>query len=239
MKNNLILLFVFFGQCQLLSAQNNVEKMISGTIMSDSRKVEGISVVNHSTKMMAVSDKEGSFSIQAKQGDILTFSGIDYQFLSKYVYKFEYNSGTIEVNMIFNSVQLDEVIINKDGKINAENLGIIPHGQIKLTQQERKLYSSSGGVLGLYSRLSGEREMLKKNVETEKKEILLKKLEFMFNDTYYIQRLKIPEELIRGFQYYCIESFEFEKTVNLKNKTKTMFMLTNLAAIYNEKRLKD
>ena len=239
MKNNLILLFVFFGQCQLLFAQNNAEKMISGTIMSDSRKVEGISVVNHSTKMMAVSDKEGCFSIQAKQGDILSFSGIDYHSLSKYVYKFEYNSGIIEVNMVFNSIELDEVIVNKDAKINAENLGIIPHGQIKLTQQERKLYSSSGGILGLYSRLSGEREMLKKNVETEKKEILLKKLEFMFDDTYYIQRLKIPEELIRGFQYYCIESFEFEKTVNLKNKTKTMFMLTNLAAIYNEKRLKD
>lgn len=239
MKNNLILLFVFFGQCQLLSAQNNVEKMISGTIMSDLRKVEGISVVNHSTKMMAVSDKEGCFSIQAKQGDILTFSGIDYHFLSKYVYKFEYNSGIIEVNMVFNSIELDEVIVNKDAKINAENLGVIPHGQIKLAQQERKLYSSSGGILGLYSRLSGERGMLKKNVETEKKEILLKKLEYMFDDTYYIQRLKIPEELIRGFQYYCIESFEFEKTVNLKNKTKTMFMLTNLAAIYNEKRLKD
>lgn len=239
MKNNLILLFVILGQYQLLSAQGNVEKMISGTVVCDSKKLEGISVVNYTTKKIAVSDSEGRFSIQAKQGDILTFSGIDYKFLNKYVYKFEYNSGVIEVNMVFNSVELDEVIINKDAKINAENLGIIPHGQIKLTQQERKLYSSSGGILGLYSRLSGEREMLKKNVEVEKKELLMKKLEFMFNDEYYIKRLKIPEEFIRGFQYYCVENLEFVNIVKLKNKNKTMFLMTDLAAVYNEKRLKE
>ena len=239
MRNNLILLFVFLGQCQLLSAQSNVEKMITGTISSDSGKLEGISIVNYTTKVMAVSDKEGCFSIQAKKGDILNFSGIDYHSVSKYVYNFEYNSGLMEVTMIFNSVALDEVIINKNANINAQNFGLVPKNQVKLTQQERKLYSNSGGLLGLYSSISGERKMLKANVEIEKKELLMKKLEFLFDDEYYIQRLKIPEELIRGFQYYCVENSEFAKTVNFKNKSKTMFLMTNLAALYNKNRLKE
>jgi hypothetical protein len=222
-----------------MTAQTNDEKIITGTVTSDEIMLEGISIINCTNKMMAVTDKNGCFSIQAKAGDILDFSGIDYKSLRKYVYKHEYNAATMEVNMIFNSVELDEVIINKYANINAENLGIIPHGQIKLTQQERKLYSSSGGILGAYSYLSGERDMLKKNVENEKKELLLKKLENMFGDKYYIKTLKIPEELIRGFQYYCIEDYEFSKSLKLKNKTMSMFLMTNLASIYNHNRVAD
>jgi hypothetical protein len=239
MKNNLMILFVFLGQCQLLSAQNNLEKIITGTVVSNSAEVEGISVLNSTNKMIAVTDKKGCFSIEAKQGDILSFSGIDYKNLSKYVYKFEYDSGIIEVNMTFNSIELDEVVINKYANLTAEKFGIIPSGQIKLTQQERKLYSNSGGIMGLYSTISGERHFLKMNVETEKKEMLMKKLEFMFDDKYYTQRLKIPAELIKGFQYYCVEDSEFVKSIHIKNKTKSMFLMTNLASVYNRKRLEN
>ncbi|MBF4471940.1 hypothetical protein [Flavobacterium sp. HJJ] len=236
MKNNLIVLFVFLGQCQLLTAQTNGEKIILGTVFSNTVKLEGISVINCTNKMMAVTDKEGCFSIQAKQGDILNFSGIDYKYLQKYVYKHEFNSGIMEVYMTFNSIELDEVIVNKNANITAENLGIIPRGQIKFTPQERRLYSNSGGIQGLYSFLSGERETLKMNVEIEKKELLLKKLEYMFNDKYYTKTLKIPEELIKGFQYYCVEDSEFVKSLNVKNKTMSMFLMTNLALVYNQNR---
>jgi hypothetical protein len=236
MRYNLIVLFVLFSQYLQLAAQTNAEKLIVGTVVCDGRKLEGISVINCMNKMMAVTDKEGCFSIQAKEGDILNLSGIDYKYLKKYVYRQEYKSGTMEVDMIFNSVELDEVIINKNTAITAENLGIIPRGQIKFTPQERKLYSSSGGIFGLYSIISGEKEMLKKNVEAEKKEILMKKLEYMFATKYYIKTLKIPEELIKGFQYYCVENSEFAASLKGKNKSMSMFLMTNLASVYNKNR---
>lgn len=236
MKNSLIVLFVLLGHNQLMTGQTNVEKIITGIVTSDVLKLEGISVVNCTNKMIAVTDAEGCFSIQAKDGDLLDFSGIDYKYLRKYVYKHEYNSGTMVVNMTPKAVELDEVIINKYANISAENFGIIPRGQIKLTQQERKLYSNSGGIQGLFSSLSGERKFLKMNVEIEKKELLLKKLEYLFDNTYYINTLKIPEELVKGFQYYCVEDTEFVESLNLKNKTTTMFLMTNLASVYNQQR---
>ena len=224
------------GQNQLLTAQTNAEKIITGTVESDGTKLEGISIFNFSNKMIAVSDKEGCFSILAKERDVLEFSGIDYKYIRKYVYKHEYNSGTMEVNMTFNAIELDEVVINKYANITAESLGIIPYGQIKFTPQERRLYSNSGGIQGLYSFLSGDKDILKMNVEVEKKELLLKKLEYLFGDKYYTKTLKIPEELIKGFQYYCIEDNEFVKSLNVKNKTLSMFLMTNLAFDYNQKR---
>jgi hypothetical protein len=237
MKNSIIVLLVLLGQNQLLTAQTNVEKIITGTVISDAKKLEGISVINCMNKMMAVTDKDGCFSIQAKEGDILNFSGIDYKYLKKYVYKRDYNSGIMEVDMIFNAVELDEVIINKDANITAENLGIIPRGQVKFTPQERRLYSNSGGVQGLFSSISGEKEMLKMNVEIEKKELLLKKLEYLFGNKYYTKTLKIPEELIKGFQYYCVEDAKFVESLSFKNKSMSMFLMTNLASVYNKKRI--
>lgn len=218
-------------------AQDNIVKIIIGTVVCDSKPLEGISVVNCSNKMIAVSDKYGCFSILAKDKDVLNFSGIDYKYLRKYVYKHEYTLGALEVNMTFNSIELDEVIINKYANINAENFGIIPRGQVKLTPQERKLYSGSGGIQGLYNFVSGERDILKMNVEIEKKEILMKKLEYLFGSKYYTKTLKIPEELIKGFQYYCVEDVEFVESLGGKNKTVSMFLMTNLASVYNKNRI--
>ncbi|HEU4791978.1 MAG TPA: hypothetical protein VFS71_19995 [Flavobacterium sp.] len=239
MKNSLIVLFVLLGQNQLLTAQTNVEKIITGTVISNTKKLDGISVINCMNKMMAVTDRDGCFSILAKEGDILNFSGIDYKYLKKYVYKRDYNSGIMEVDMVFNAVELDEVIINKDANITAENLGIIPRGQVKFTPQERRLYSNSGGIQGLFSSISGEKEILKMNVEIEKKELLLKKLDYLFGNKYYTKTLKIPEELIKGFQYYCVEDPRFVESLSLKNKSMSMFLMTNLAIVYNQKRVSE
>jgi hypothetical protein len=236
-KNNLIVLLIFLSQNQLVVAQEDIEKIIIGKVVSDSRPLEGISVVNCSNKMMAVSDENGCFSILAKGKDVLNFSGIDYKYLRKYVYKHEYASGTLEVNMTFNSIELDEVVINKYAGINAENLGIIPRGQIKLTTAERRLYSGSGEIQGLFNFVSGERDVLKMNVEIEKKELLMKKLDYLFGNKYYTKTLKIPEELIKGFQYYCVEDPEFVESLGFKNKTVSMFLITNLASVYNKKRI--
>lgn len=239
MKNNLIIMFVFFSQYQFLMAQTNPEKIITGTVFSDSTKLEGISVINCMNKMMAVTDKEGCFSIQAKQGDILNFSGIDYKYLKKFIYKHEYAAGTLEVYMIFNSVELDEVIVNKDSGINAVSLGIIPKAIKKFTPQERRLYSNSGGFMGVINTLSGQKSILKENVELEKKEIILKKMEYSFKDVFYTKTLKIPVELIKGFQYYCVENSEFVKYMNLQNKEMCMFLMTNLALVYNKNRIEN
>lgn len=239
MKNSLIILLIFLGQNQLVNAQANVEKIIIGTVVLDAVPLKGISVINCSNKMMAVSDENGCFSILAKNGDVLNFSGIDYKYLMRYIYKNEYKQGVMEVDMVFNSVELDEVIVNKYANITAENLGIIPRGQVKLTEQERKLYSGSGGIQGLFNFASGERDVLKMNVEIEKKEFLLKKMEYLFGNKYYTNTLKIPEELIRGFQYYCVEDSDFVKSLNSKNKTISMFLIIGLALNYNLKRVNE
>jgi hypothetical protein len=62
--------------------------------------------------------------------------------------------------------------------------------------------------------------MLKKEVRMEKKEALFRKMEYLFDENYYTERLKISAEDIKGFQFYCIEDAEFAVSLDSKNKTK-------------------
>jgi len=248
LKNNFTFLFILFFCTPFLMAQASVEKMIRGQITSDANPIEGVNVINTSSKTISVSDQYGNFSIVAKEGDIFSFSATNYAPLRKFLSKQEFNLGTIVVNMTAVSIELNEVIIKDHSKITAENMGIIPKDQIKLTSAERKLQTAGdfkpihllgllGGMLAfdpILNAINGRTKMLKKALSVEKKEFLMVKIEALFEDKYYIETLKISEENIKGFQYYCIEDADFVSALNAKNKTMCMFLMTGLASNYNQ-----
>lgn len=238
MKNKITFLIIFLFFVQFLSAQAGLEKWVKGQIMSEAIPLEGINIINTSSKINSLSDQYGNFSIVAKEGDVLSFSATNYESLRKIINKQEFKLGSIVVNMTAISIELKEVIVNGNSKISAENLGIIPRNQIKLTPAERKVYTAtSTSTDALLNYFSGRTKMLKKEVELGKKEVLMAKLEYLFEDKYYIETLKIPEELIKGFQYYCVEDAGFASSLQSKNKTMSMFLIVGLASNYNQKRV--
>lgn len=249
-KNNFTFLFITFFIAQLAIAQAGVEKWIKGQVTSNAIPLEGINVTNSSTKITVVSDQYGVFSLLAKEGDILSFSAVNYEPLRKFINKQEFKLGNVVADLTPKSIELKEVIINEHSEISAENLGIIPRNQVKLTSQERKLQTAGdfkpihllgllGGMLAvdpILNAINGRTKMLKKAVIVERNEFLMAKLETLFEDKYYIETLKIPEEYIKGFQYYCIEDQDFVKSLKEKNKTMSMFLIVGLAADYNKNR---
>lgn len=252
-KNNFTFLFIYFFLTQLAVAQIGVDKWIKGQVSSNGIPVEGINITNASTKVMVVSDSYGAFSILVKEGDILNFSAVNYEDLRKYVKPQEFKMGTIIVDLTPKSIELKEVIINEHPEVSAENLGIIPRNQVKLTTAERRLQTAGdfkpihllgllGGMLAvdpILNAINGRTKMLKKELNVERKEFLIAKLEGLFDDKYYIETLKIPEEYIKGFQYYCVEDQDFARSLNEKNKTMSMFLIVGLASAFNKNRQSD
>jgi hypothetical protein len=238
-KNNSTLLIMILFFTQFLMAQESAEKWIRGQITSESIALQGINVTNTASKIKSVSDQYGNFSILAKVGDILSFTAVDYESLRKIISKEEFRLGVIVVDMTATSIELKEVVVNGHPEISAENLGIIPRDQIKLTASERKVYTATSGTDVLLNYFSGRTKMLKKEVALEKKEILMAKLEYLFDDKYYIETMKIPEEYIKGFQYYCIEDQDFARTLKDKNKTMSLFLIVGLASSFNKNRQSD
>ena len=224
----LLLIFVQIG-----FGQKNNSKELLGKIMEQSTPIEGVNIINNTTQLTAVSDSDGNFSIAVREGEVLVFSAVNLEPLKRRIPLEDMNTNLLLVKMAVKEMELKEVIVNENANITAENLGIIPYGQKKYTPAERKVYTAnSTSVDKLLNGISGRTAMLKKEVNVEKKEALFRKLEYLFDENYYTQRLKIPVDYIKGFQLFCIEDAEFAVSLNTKNKTMSMFLITDLARKY-------
>ena len=56
----------------------------------------------------------------------------------------------------------------------------------------------------------------------------------MFSLEHFVDRLKIPVDYVKGFEYYAVENDKFTVILNSKNKTSTEFLLGELAEKYKE-----
>jgi hypothetical protein len=228
---NYTLFFVLLFVSKITFGQG-ISKEIHGKIKANSTSVEAVTIENTTHKAIAISDKNGNFSLAVTEGDILIFSAVNLETLRKKITKLDFNSDFIKVEMIPKSIFLREVII-KTPEITAENQGIIPHNIKRYTPAERKLYTAtSTSIDALLNAISGRTAMLKKGILIEKKEMLLAKMEYLFEDKYYTETLRIPQDYIRGFQYFCIDDVDFAKTLKSKNKTMMMFLIVPLAQKY-------
>jgi len=230
---------------QAVWSQKQERTILNGKITSHSNDLEGVYVVNAQTEAMVTTNASGAFSIEAKEGDELIFSSI--QFKENRVLLVPENFSdinfTVKLGMVMH--QLQEVVIKRYDNINAASLGIIPEGQKSFTEAERKLHTATdldahiglGGSISLDPLLnvfSGRTAMLKKEVAVEKKEFFMKLLENMFSLDHFVNRLKIPQEYVKGFEYYAVENDKFTVILNSKNKTSTEFLLGELAEKYKE-----
>jgi len=230
-------------------SQADDRKMLNGRITANSTDLEGVYVVNAQTEVMTTTNELGVFSIAAKPGDEIVFSSIQFK-ENRVLLKAE-NFCDVNFSVRLNVImhQLQEVVVKNYNGINAVALGIIPSGQKSYTEAERKLHTATGlnatanagGMAGgsvsadpLLNFFSGRTAMLKKEVAVEKKEFFLKLLERMFTLEHFIDRLKIPAEYVKGFEYYAVENDKFTVILNSKNRTSTEFLLGELAVKYKE-----
>lgn len=231
--NRILQIILFLLTVQIGFGQNNTSKEITGQIFEQSSNVEGVNIINNTTQVTAVSNAAGLFTIVVREGDVLVFSAVNLEPFKRRITFEDLNSASVIIKMSAKEIELKEVIVNDNGGITAENLGVIPYGQKKYTPAERKVYTatSTPGDM-LLNAISGRTAMLKKEVNVEKKEMLFRKIEYLFDENYYTERLKIPVADIKGFQLYCVDDPEFAVSLDTKNKTMSMFLITDLARKY-------
>ncbi|UQD55079.1 carboxypeptidase-like regulatory domain-containing protein [Flavobacterium sp. K5-23] len=245
-KKNIFSVILFLLITPFLFGQIDSRKIIYGVIVVENITGESINVVNQSLKLSTVSDKNGLFSILAKEGDVLVFSAVNLDTLHKIIIKHDLVLDVIRITMTPASIALKEVVVKERQKISAESLGIIPNGMKKYTSAERKLKTAGDfkpimllGLIGgsmpldpLINMINGRTKRLKKDLEVERKEFCLKKLENMFDEDHIINKLGIPAIYVKGFEYFAVENENFIKNLNLGNKTVIEFLLGELAVKY-------
>ncbi|MGV1010939.1 MAG: hypothetical protein ACOYBS_00700 [Flavobacterium sp.] len=229
----IFLFFVTFAQGQIAS----ISKIINGKVTASYNDLEGIYLINLKTEKSTLTEHGGYFSINASVGDTLLFSSVQFKGLKVALKESDFTNNLFFVKMEPIVRFLDEVKINEFKNINAVSLGIISPFTKHYTPAQRKLYTATtgGGIVPIdpiLNWLSGRTAMLKKEVEVEKKETLLDKVDGWFETKYFTQTLRIPEEYVKGFEYYIVEDAKFAEAVKSKNKTMATFIMNELAVQY-------
>ena len=226
----------------------HTEKLLHGIIVADDASVSGVDVVNLGNEKVTVTNAKGEFFILAKADDILVFSSMTLEMKRMLVDEDDLKSEMITITMTPKINVLNEVIVNKNGEINALSMGIVQKKPKRYTPAERKLKTAGdfkpvhllailGGSLPvdpIINAINGRTKKLKNQVIIETKELLLLKIGELYQFDFFIKKLKISSENVKGFQYYIIENKNFVETLKSKNTAMTSFLMGELAVKYNE-----
>ncbi len=226
------MLVAFSLQAQVLPRQE-----INGLVILRDSPVEKVNVRNDDSGFVTSTSADGTFKIKVRLDEALVFTAVNLETRRIKITEEILKAGFVKAVMSETTVPLPEVTVNDNKGITAENLGIIPRGQRKYTQAQRRLREATtgGGIVPLnpiLNGISGRTRMLKKEVQVEQKERLLLQLDGWFEDEYYTQTLKIPEDYISGFDFYIINDTDFVRALRAKNKTLTKFLALGLARNY-------
>lgn len=234
----------FFLFAVISSAQQPQDGELKGKITSSVSGLDGIYVVNTTTEAYTTTTTGGYFEISARPGDSLMFSSPEFKGKQLILTADDFKLPLFFVRLDALIHELDEVIIDKYDNINAVSLGILQAPAKSYTPAGRKLKTASSfsgeygktavGLDPIFNALSGRTAMLRKEVEVEKKEFLIRRIEEWFDESYFRDQLKIPAEYVKGFMFYIAENNRFASALNSKNKTSASFLLAQMAVKYKD-----
>ena len=224
----IVLLLLF----EIVVSQN--DSIIKGKIVVANNYNDGVTIVNISNKTNTISGNGGYFVIKAKVNDTLLFSSLQFDVIKLKMTATDFGQNLLFIKMTPRSKLIEKVIITNQTVITAESLGLVPKGQKRYTVAERRMKSGGGGIGigGLINLFTGYGKELKRNLEIEKKEILIEKIRNQFEKAYFVKTLQIPENYIDGFLYYIGEDKKSYEILNSTDKYMKMFKLAGLAVEY-------
>ena len=215
------------------------QSILKGKVISEVNP-DGIMVVNFTTKAAVTTAEGGFFSIEATPGDILIVTSKNIEGIQ---IRLDANSFKRDILNIVVKTKANELAEVRIKSISAKSLGIVPDNVKEYTPAERKLRTAEqlkwyspllipfGGmsVDGLINQISGRTNRLKKELSVEKKELLLSRLNEMYEEQFYTGTLQIPKEYIQGFQIFALDNTKFVEAVKSKNKTLVTFLIGDMA----------
>ncbi|MDG2433423.1 carboxypeptidase-like regulatory domain-containing protein [Flavobacterium sp.] len=220
--------------------QSAILEDLKGRVNADGTTVDGIYVINLRTEKAVITDTDGYFETKAMPGDTMLFSAIQYKSVKIVLKENDFNSVLLFVKMQPAMIELQEVVIKRYNNINSVALGIVPVNQKKYTVAERRYATASSSRLNpmgfdpVLNLISGRTAMLKKELVVEKKLFFINLLDDMFDKNHFLNKLKIPSEYIKGFEYYAVDNERFTMILETKNYVTTEFLLSELAIKYKE-----
>ncbi len=222
------------------------EKLLHGQVISDTIPTSNIHVVNLNLEIGTTSDKSGSFRIFSRRGDTLQFSSVQFENKKLVISKTDHEKGEITVKLFPARNELDEVKISdlklsgylqsdlpKINYFDRQKYGI-PYPEKRLSQTERRLYTANsnitsrwqyiGVLLGgvpldvIMNDINGRTKYLKALDKQDKLQLSVQKGIDGLGKKFFIEDLRLPENEIENFVYFCTDFPEFKEHIASSNR---------------------
>lgn len=232
-----------------LSAQ---EKSLQGKVINDA-DIDGIHVLNTSSRFNTITNENGHFSINVKPLDTLLFSSIKYMPEKLVVTEAIFEKGVITIKLTETVNELDEVFLqpNLSGNIgvdlkkiktkkpiNFDDVGI-PGFKGKPEEKIAPVYSLRTPLLVdvevLYKHFSGYYKNLKTQRKWENQNNAVAKMLNYYTLPFFTTTYGIPENRVYDFLLFCAESSTIESDFKKENYGSVLLVLDEKAKIYAER----
>lgn len=255
MKKSSLLGIYFFLACFCSQAQTLSSTNLQGKVVSETKDIADVHVLNTTTKKATITNAYGYFSIPVRLNDTLVFSAVQFKRKEMVISTSMLESKIIFVTLEEGLTELDEVVVmpyNLSGTLDqdvenletepvvtASTLGL-PNAYVKPpTKAERELYEavSGAGLVPLnpiLNAISGRTKMLKKRLARDKKYARTGRVRAFYADSLFIGELKIPEAKIDDFMYFCEVDTEFSALVDTHDRLKIWSFLRQKSVVYRE-----
>ena len=241
-----LLLCIFANQ---LVAQ---EKSIQGKI-NNSADIDGIHILNISSRLNTITDENGHFSIKVKLLDTLLFSSIKYMPEKVVISEAIFEKGVIMVQLKELVNELDEVFLepNLSGNISADLKKIktekpinfddvgIPGFKGKPEEKIVPMYfvvtPLSVNLEALYKHISGYYKELKTRRKWEYENNAVAQMLNYYTIPFFTTTYGIPENRVYDFLLFCAETTSIESDFKKEKYGSVLLVLVEKATIYTER----
>lgn len=199
-------------------------------IKTENLDVEGINIINLTSKSGTISDEEGNFKIPVALNDSLSISAIHVEETIVIIGKEQLEDKKIVIHLsektnLLNAVTLrraltgyigaDTNIIPTKEPITATSIGLPNADLPKLSKAESMLYAASSGPVNMIiGAITGETKRLREQIKLEKTTQITENLLARFPLTYFVDVLKIDQFKVYLFLYYCEQDAEYQSILN-------------------------
>ena len=238
MKSKLLLFFLLITTFGF--AQGGKLKVLKGIVVSDSVRVERVTVTNLTQGTFSVSDDLGQFSIFAVEGDNLVFSSVVFESVSVVLKAADFQKLLFTIELDVNINQLDEVKIGAfklsgDLTYDAKRIKVKPvykidlpkidFSQLEITGVKDRVFSRIPGFnqqpLGglnfvnlagaLFGASPSKKVYYTKKTQMNSSEAFVTTIKKSFNDSFFTKSLQIKEEDLGRFLNFCTADERKEK----------------------------
>jgi len=235
----LLIGFLFFT---IGYSQENSRQLLRGKVLYRNTSVINENVINTTTENATITNDKGEFAIAVKDGDQLVFTAVNYQLKVITVTNeiLKNNRLVIEVNE--KVTQLDEVVVgpeNQEKFIELKNEEFKGHDyEIDRTTEVDNI-AEAQYVKGLKNGLNFVNifKAIFKSKEKEEERKPLKVSEVLrqvYDDDFFVTDLKLPQNQINNFLYYCDAQMPSQTLLKKQNE----FALIDLLVTHSKAYLK-